>query len=89
MSLDGLQSRLACRRSPSKAIPADITGVNDGQVALIEVVKGLGEYLTSTEDDTRLKGMTASNRLALMSRLELSDESAKGDTAFEDQQADE
>jgi hypothetical protein len=52
-------------------------------------VKGLGEYLTSTEDDTRLKGMTASMRPALMSRLELSDESAKGDTAFEDQQADE
>jgi DNA repair/transcription protein MET18/MMS19 len=33
-------------------------GVNDGQVPLIDVVKGLGEYLTSTEDDTRLKGKT-------------------------------
>lgn len=35
---------------------ADGTGINDGSVPLISVVKGLGEYLTSTEDDTRLKG---------------------------------
>ena len=35
---------------------ADSSGVNDGSVPLINVVKGLGEYLTSTEDDTRLKG---------------------------------
>lgn len=33
-----------------------ILGVNDGSVPLISVVKGLGEYLTSTEDETRLKG---------------------------------
>lgn len=35
---------------------ADDLGINDGSVPLISVVKGLGEYLTSTEDDTRLKG---------------------------------
>jgi hypothetical protein len=35
---------------------ANLAGVNDGSVPLINVVKGLGEYLTSTEDDTRLKG---------------------------------
>lgn len=31
-------------------------GIDDGSVQLIGIVKGLGEYLTSTEDDTRLKG---------------------------------
>ncbi|ORY34974.1 Dos2-interacting transcription regulator of RNA-Pol-II-domain-containing protein [Naematelia encephala] len=35
-----------------------ITSVNDGSTPLLEVVKGLGEYLTSTEDDVRLKGLT-------------------------------
>jgi DNA repair/transcription protein MET18/MMS19 len=31
-------------------------GVNDGSTPLLEVVKALGEYLTSSEDDVRLKG---------------------------------
>ncbi|WWD20081.1 hypothetical protein CI109_104555 [Kwoniella shandongensis] len=35
-----------------------IDGINNGSVALLEIVKALGEYLTSTEDDVRLKGLT-------------------------------
>ena len=31
-------------------------GVNDGSVPLLEVVKALGEYLVSPDDDLRLKG---------------------------------
>lgn len=46
--LPKLRLQRICRRS--------CPGVNDGSVPLINVVKGLGEYLTSTEDDTRLKG---------------------------------
>ena len=30
--------------------------MNNGSTALSEIVKGLGEYLISTEDETRLKG---------------------------------
>lgn len=30
--------------------------VNTGKVGLLEIVKALGEYLTSTEDEVRLKG---------------------------------
>jgi DNA repair/transcription protein MET18/MMS19 len=33
-----------------------MSGVNDSSVPLLDVVKALGEYLTSTEDDVRLKG---------------------------------
>jgi hypothetical protein len=33
-----------------------MSGVNDSLVPLLDVVKALGEYLTSTEDDVRLKG---------------------------------
>ncbi|EAL20722.1 hypothetical protein CNBE0870 [Cryptococcus deneoformans B-3501A] len=35
-----------------------VQGVNSGQVQLLQVVKALGNYLTSTEDDIRLKGLT-------------------------------
>ncbi|WVF68679.1 hypothetical protein IAT40_003451 [Kwoniella sp. CBS 6097] len=35
-----------------------VEGVNGGQVGLLEVIKALGEYLTSPEDDVRLKGLT-------------------------------
>ncbi|KIR60191.1 DNA repair/transcription protein MET18/MMS19 [Cryptococcus bacillisporus CA1873] len=35
-----------------------VQGVNSGQIQLLQVVKALGEYLTSTEDDVRLKGLT-------------------------------
>ncbi|OCF43478.1 DNA repair/transcription protein MET18/MMS19 [Kwoniella heveanensis CBS 569] len=35
-----------------------LEGVNGGQVGLLEVIKALGEYLTSPEDDVRLKGLT-------------------------------
>lgn len=31
-------------------------GVNDGSTHLLGIVKALGEYLTSTKDDVRLKG---------------------------------
>lgn len=32
------------------------SGVNEGKTPLLDIVKALGEYLTSTEDDVRLKG---------------------------------
>ncbi|WWD04098.1 hypothetical protein V865_002163 [Kwoniella europaea PYCC6329] len=35
-----------------------VEAVNNGTVGLLEVVKALGEYLTSTEDEVRLKGLT-------------------------------
>lgn len=35
---------------------ADVKAINDGKSQLLEVVKALGEYLTSTEDGVRLKG---------------------------------
>ncbi|WVR08275.1 hypothetical protein IAU60_005322 [Kwoniella sp. DSM 27419] len=35
-----------------------LDGVNHGQVGLLEIIKALGEYLTSTEDEVRLKGLT-------------------------------
>ncbi|WRT69441.1 uncharacterized protein IL334_006427 [Kwoniella shivajii] len=39
--------------------PQDLVdAVNNGHVGLLEIVKALGEYLTSTEDDVRLKGLT-------------------------------
>jgi hypothetical protein len=47
----------------------------------------LGEYLTSTEDDTRLKGKPVSIA-KLIKRSDLSFESDKGNSAFQDQQAD-
>lgn len=33
--------------------------VQDGSVGLLEVVRALGEYITSTEDDVRRKGKLA------------------------------
>jgi hypothetical protein len=50
-------------------------------------VKGLGEYLTSTEDDTRLKG-ELDHVAKLMDRPDLSFQSDKSNPAFQDQQAD-
>ncbi|WWC93066.1 uncharacterized protein L201_008031 [Kwoniella dendrophila CBS 6074] len=39
--------------------PQDLVeAVNDGKVGLLEIVKALGEYLTSTEDEVRLNGLT-------------------------------
>ncbi|ODO00637.1 DNA repair/transcription protein MET18/MMS19 [Cryptococcus wingfieldii CBS 7118] len=35
-----------------------VQAINNGQTQLLQIVKALGEYLTSTEDDTRLKGLT-------------------------------
>ena len=35
---------------------ADATGINNGSTQLVEVVKALGEYLTSPEGDVRVKG---------------------------------
>ncbi|KAL1408286.1 hypothetical protein Q8F55_005092 [Vanrija albida] len=35
-----------------------VDGINAGAAQLLDVVKALGEYLTSTEDDVRLKGLT-------------------------------
>ncbi|WVQ79530.1 hypothetical protein IAT38_001629 [Cryptococcus sp. DSM 104549] len=44
-----------------------VQGVNSGSVGLLNVVKALGEYLTSTEDEVRLKGLTfLSNLLGLV-----------------------
>ncbi|WWC65616.1 uncharacterized protein I303_108236 [Kwoniella dejecticola CBS 10117] len=44
-----------------------VDGVNNGQVGLLEIVKALGEYLTSTEDEVRLKGLTfLSNTLKIV-----------------------
>ncbi|KAK8849457.1 hypothetical protein IAR55_004790 [Kwoniella newhampshirensis] len=44
-----------------------VDGVSGGSVALLDVVKALGEYLTSTEDEVRLKGLTfLSNLLRLI-----------------------
>jgi hypothetical protein len=42
----GIEHKLTCM----------VVGVNDGQTPMLVVVKALGEYLTSTEDETRLKG---------------------------------
>jgi DNA repair/transcription protein MET18/MMS19 len=33
-----------------------MAGIQDGHVGLLEVVKALGEYITATDDDVRLKG---------------------------------
>jgi hypothetical protein len=33
-----------------------MTGIQDGQVGLLEVVKALGEYITATDDAVRLRG---------------------------------
>jgi hypothetical protein len=33
-----------------------VDGINTGTTPLLDVVKALGEYLTTTEDDVRLKG---------------------------------
>ncbi|WVQ96214.1 hypothetical protein IAU59_003318 [Kwoniella sp. CBS 9459] len=39
--------------------PQDLVeSINGGQVGLLDVIKALGEYLTSPEDDVRLKGLT-------------------------------
>ncbi|WVQ75192.1 hypothetical protein IAR50_004803 [Cryptococcus sp. DSM 104548] len=35
-----------------------VHAINNGQTQLLQIVKALGEYLTSTEDETRLKGLT-------------------------------
>ncbi|RXK38054.1 hypothetical protein M231_04724, partial [Tremella mesenterica] len=35
-----------------------VQNINDGSVSFLGVVKALGEYLTATEDDVRLKGLT-------------------------------
>ncbi|KAI0251711.1 ARM repeat-containing protein [Lactifluus subvellereus] len=40
-----------------KEIEDTVTGVADGQLKLVHVVKALGEYLTSEEDDLRNKGV--------------------------------
>jgi DNA repair/transcription protein MET18/MMS19 len=33
-----------------------VDGINTGRVPILDIVKALGEYLTTTEDDVRLKG---------------------------------
>lgn len=33
-----------------------MVGIQDGHVGLLEVVKALGEYITATDDDVRVKG---------------------------------
>lgn len=32
-------------------------GINDGSVPLLDLVKALGEYLTSTDENVRLQGL--------------------------------
>jgi DNA repair/transcription protein MET18/MMS19 len=41
-----------------EGIGLDLTyaGINDGKIQMLEVVRALGEYLTSIEDGVRLKG---------------------------------
>lgn len=33
-----------------------VEGIRQGKIGLLDVVKGLGEYLTSTEDPVRIRG---------------------------------
>ncbi|KAH9041287.1 ARM repeat-containing protein [Lactarius pseudohatsudake] len=40
-----------------KEIEDTVSGISDGQLKLVHVVKALGEYLTSEEDDLRNKGV--------------------------------
>ena len=45
--------------SPARAdrlVP--LSAVRSGQVGLLEIVRALGDYLTSTEDEVRVKGET-------------------------------
>lgn len=46
-----------CSLLPSQRIPSSSLALDNGALPLTDVVRALGEYLTSTEDETRLKGI--------------------------------
>ncbi|KAK4683806.1 DNA repair/transcription protein MET18/MMS19, partial [Tremellales sp. Uapishka_1] len=64
--------------------PLDLVqSINDGQTALAEIVKAMGEYLTSTKDDVRLKGLTfLTNLLGKIGATRVNRQAARTLTTF-------
>ncbi|WVW86641.1 hypothetical protein I302_108694 [Kwoniella bestiolae CBS 10118] len=64
--------------------PQDLVqGVNNGSVGLLEIVKALGEYLTSTEDEVRLNGLTfLSNTLKTVNSTKINRQATQTLTNF-------
>lgn len=67
------------------------TGINDGTTPLLVVVRALGEYLTSSEADLRLKGQSRCRDPAATdtSRLDIPYEHAQEHPAGKGKQASE
>lgn len=42
-----------------------VDGIRQGSIGLLDVVKGLGEYLTSTEDPVRIRGESSTRKRSM------------------------